>query len=98
MHGQFCYPSVTFLRLQFGVFATDGDFATRVGTFATRGGNFATSAFADFGHFATFRKSHVVLKTRCFCSPLSIAGSQRIIAKDDIILARMNSKKKEVQM
>ena len=42
MHGQFCYPTVAFLRPQFGVFATDGDFATRLGTFATRGGNFAT--------------------------------------------------------
>ena len=35
MHGQFCYPSVAFLRPQFGVFATDGDFATRAGAFAT---------------------------------------------------------------
>ena len=35
MHGQICYPSVAFLRPQFGVFATDGDFATSAGAFAT---------------------------------------------------------------
>ena len=101
MHGQFCYPSVAFLRPQFGVFATDGDFATRVGTFATLGGNFATKMVILLPPrspalviLLPSGKAKWVLKTRRFCPPLSIAGSQRIVAKGDIILARMNSKKK----
>ena len=76
MHGQFCYPSVAFLRPQFGVFATDGDFATRAGAFATRGGNFATKMvillLPRSPALVILRpsgKCHVVLKSRCFCQP-----------------------------
>ena len=68
--------SVAFLRPQFGVFATDGDFATRVGTFypgwqfCYQNGHFATSAFAGFGHFATFRKSQVGFENPPFLSAI----------------------------
>ena len=71
----------------------------------TRGGNFATKMVILLPPrspalviLLPSGKAKWVLKTRRFCPPLSIAGSQRIVAKGDIILARMNSKKKEVQM
>ena len=101
MHGQFCYPSVAFLRPQFGVFATDGDFANRVGTFATRGGNFATKMVILLPRrspalviLLPSGKAKWVLKTRRFCPPLSIADSQRIVDKGDIIVASSKKKRK----
>ena len=92
MHGQFCYPSVAFLRPQLSVFATDGNFATRAGAFATRGGNFATSAFSSFGHFATFRK------IPCgFEKPLLLSAI--IDSRQPEVIAEMNSKRKgSIQM
>ena len=71
MHGQSCYPSVAFLRPQFGVFATDGDFTTRVGTFATRGGNFATKMVILLPpRSPTFRKSQVGFENPPFLSAI----------------------------
>ena len=49
-----------FIQPQFGIFATNGNFATPVGIYATRSGNFATkndpfaaSIFAYLGCFTT---------------------------------------------
>ena len=104
--GNFATLPWHFCDLSLAFFSTDDDFATRVSIFATRGGNFATKMVILLPPrspalviLLPSGKATWVLKTRRFCPPLSIAGSQRIVAKVDISLARMNSqKKKEVQM